>query len=68
MLRYRYTVARLAPMIAVRSDLLEARASGALDELRCRLRSYESNDINKQQQVRLLDGLTDLRLLDILVW
>lgn len=54
--------------IAVRSDLLEARASGALDELRRRLRSYESNDINKQQEVRLLDGLTDLRLLDILVW
>lgn len=48
--------------IAVRNDLLQARASGALDELRRRLRSHESQD------VRLLDGLTDLRLLDILVW
>lgn len=54
--------------VAVRNDLLEARASGALDELRRRLRSFESNDTNKQQQVRLLAGLTDLRLLDILVW
>jgi hypothetical protein len=54
--------------LAVRNDLLAARASGALKELRHRLRSYESDDINKQQQVRLLDGLTELRLLDILVW
>jgi hypothetical protein len=54
--------------IAVRHDLLNARASGAVDELRDRLRSYESNDISKQREVRLLDGLTDLRLLDILVW
>lgn len=54
--------------LAVRNDLLAARASGALDELRHRLRSYKSHDINKQQEVRLLDGLTDLRLLDILVW
>ncbi len=54
--------------IAVRHDLLEARASGAVDELRRRLRSYDSADIDKQREVRLLDGLTDLRLLDILVW
>ncbi|WP_395405939.1 DUF6308 family protein (plasmid) [Arthrobacter sp. UC242_113] len=54
--------------IAVRNDLLEARASGALDELRRQLRSYESADTNRQREVRLLDGLTDLRLLDILVW
>ncbi|GAA1356145.1 hypothetical protein GCM10009636_24950 [Arthrobacter koreensis] len=54
--------------LAVRNDLLEVRASGALTELRHLLRSYESDDANKQQQVRLLDGLTDLRLLDILVW
>lgn len=54
--------------LAVRHDLLTARASGALDELRLRLRSYESDDITKQQEVRLLDGLTDLRLLDILDW
>lgn len=54
--------------LAVRNDLLAARASGALNELRHRLRIYESDDLNKQQEVRLLDGLTDLRLLDILVW
>lgn len=54
--------------IAVRNDLLEVRASGGLEELRRQIRSYESDDINKQQAVRLLDGLTDLRLLDILVW
>jgi hypothetical protein len=54
--------------IAIRNDLLEARTSGALSELRCQLRSYESGDINRQREVRLLDGLTDLRLLDILVW
>lgn len=54
--------------LAVRKDLLAARASGALDELRRRLRSYECDDVNRQREVRLLDGLTDLRLLDILVW
>lgn len=54
--------------IAVRNDLLPGRASGALNELRGRLRSYESADAKKQEQIRRLDGLTDLRLLDILVW
>lgn len=54
--------------VAIRNDVLAARASGALGELRQRLRSYESDDIIKQQDVRLLVGLTDLRLLDILVW
>lgn len=54
--------------IAIRNDLLEACNSGAVSELRRQLRSYESGDINKQREVRLLDGLTDLRLLDILVW
>lgn len=54
--------------VAVRDDLLQARTSGALGELRQRLRSYQSGDPSRQQEVRLLDGLTDLRLLDILVW
>lgn len=54
--------------LAIRKDLLAARTSGALAELRRRLRSYECHDINKQQDVRLLNQLTDLRLLDILVW
>ncbi|MFK0042415.1 DUF6308 family protein [Paenarthrobacter sp. NPDC090517] len=54
--------------LAVRKDLLAARTSGALDELRGRIRSYTSADTKKQQEVRLMDGLTDLRILDILVW
>ncbi|WP_157731752.1 DUF6308 family protein [Arthrobacter sp. YN] len=54
--------------IAVRNDLLDARSSGALDELRNRLIAYESQDPSKQEAVRRLDQLTDLRLLDILVW
>lgn len=54
--------------LAVREDLLAARTSGALDELRDRIRSYTSADTAKQQEVRLMDGLTDLRILDILVW
>ncbi|MET4622840.1 hypothetical protein ABIE18_004319 [Arthrobacter sp. 2762] len=54
--------------LAIRNDLLAARESDTLSELRHRLRSYESDDANKQNAVRLLDGLTDLRLLDILVW
>jgi hypothetical protein len=54
--------------LAIRNDLLTARSSGALNELRHRLRSYESHDVNKQHEFRLLDGLTDLRLMDVLVW
>lgn len=54
--------------LAVRKDLLAARTSGALDELRGRLRSYTSADMAKQKEVRLMDELTDLRILDILVW
>lgn len=54
--------------IAVRHDLITPRASGALDELRDRLRSYECADAKKQERVQRLNGLTDLRLLDILVW
>lgn len=54
--------------IAVRNDLLSARSSGALDELRGSLQTYKSDDIHKQQGVRQMNTLTDLRLLDILVW
>lgn len=54
--------------LAVRKDLLAARTSGALVELRGRIRSYTSADTAKQQEVRLMDQLTDLRILDILVW
>lgn len=54
--------------IAIRDDLLAARDSGALDELRGQIRSYESEDAQKSDHVRRLAGLTDLRLLDILVW
>lgn len=54
--------------IAVRNDLLSARSSGALDELRRSIRTYKSDDAQKQQGVRQMNNLTDLRLLDILVW
>ncbi|MGW6172254.1 DUF6308 family protein [Arthrobacter sp. NPDC055138] len=54
--------------LAIRNDLLDARASGGLDELRAAIRSYESTDARQQDHVRRFDGLTDLRLLDILVW
>lgn len=54
--------------LAVRQDLVAARTSGALVELRSRIRSYVSADLKKQQEIRLMDGLTDLRILDILVW
>lgn len=54
--------------LAIRNDLLAARSSGAIEELRERLHSYESDDVDSQPDVRLLAGLTDLRLLDILVW
>lgn len=54
--------------IAIRNDLREARKSAAMSGLRHQLREYESDDHDKQRDIRLLDGLTDLRLLDILVW
>lgn len=54
--------------IAVRNDLLAARTSGALDELRGRIRGYETTDTKKSDHVQRMDHLTDLRLLDILVW
>lgn len=56
--------------LAIRNDLLAARDSGALDELRQRLSAFESDEINEktQDEIRCLAGLTDLRLLDMLVW
>lgn len=54
--------------VAVRAELLEARETGALSELRMKLREFDSDDKQEQQTVRQLDRLTDLRLLDILVW
>ncbi|WP_416416172.1 hypothetical protein [Paenarthrobacter aromaticivorans] len=52
----------------MRKDLLDARNSGALEVLRNNLRSYESPDTSQQEAVRQLNKLSDLRLLDILVW
>jgi Family of unknown function (DUF6308) len=54
--------------LVIRNDLLAARASGAVGQLRRNLRSYESDDPGKQDAMRRLAGLTDLRLLDIMVW
>lgn len=54
--------------VAVRNDLVCARSSGGLSRLRELLRGFESADSMEQQRVRNLDALTDLRLLDILVW
>lgn len=54
--------------VAVRRDLIDARSSGVIGELRGLLRGYESDDVKKQQRVRSLDALTDLRLLDICAW
>ena len=54
--------------VAIGNDLVGARSSGALSELRKLLRAFESTDSREQQRVRKLDSLTDLRLLDILVW
>lgn len=54
--------------IAVREDLLAARSSGAIEELREALVRYEHQEPAVQQRVRDMTQLTDLRLLDILVW
>lgn len=54
--------------IAVREDLLAARSSGAIEELREAMARYENNDSAVQKRVRDMTQLTDLRLLDILVW
>jgi hypothetical protein len=54
--------------VAIRNDLIGARSSGALSELRELLLGFESADAIEKQRVRDLDALTDLRLLDILVW
>jgi hypothetical protein len=54
--------------IAVRDDLLAARSSGAIEGLREALARYEHHEPAVQQRVRDMTRLTDLRLLDILVW
>lgn len=54
--------------IAVREDLLAARSSGAMVGLRDALARYEHPESDVQQRVRAMTQLTDLRLLDILVW
>lgn len=54
--------------IAVRDDLLAARSSGAIKELRDAMARYEHYEPAVQQRVRDMARLTDLRLLDILVW
>lgn len=66
--QYRALGWRRRTWIAIRNDLVDVRSSGALTELRELLRAYESSDIREQQRVRNLDSLTDLRILDILVW
>lgn len=53
---------------AIREELLEARSSRAMEELRRRLRDFDSSDEDEVAQVHRLNDLTDLRLLDILVW
>lgn len=52
----------------MRGDLLAARASGALDELRATLAAYEAEDDATAQRVREMTRLTDLRMLDVLTW
>ncbi|MPV36712.1 DUF6308 family protein [Georgenia subflava] len=54
--------------IAVRRDLISARANGAMSELRTAVKNYESDDVAKRHRVRKMAQLTDLRLLDILTW
>lgn len=54
--------------IAVREDLLAARSSGAIEEMREAMPRYANNDSAVQKRVRDMTQLTDLRLLDILVW
>jgi len=54
--------------IAVREDLVRARESGALTELRDALKNYESDDVTERDRIASLANLTDLRMLDILTW
>lgn len=54
--------------VTIREDLVAARQSGALSRLRQELASYVSTDAVEQERVRSMGKLTDLRLLDILVW
>lgn len=54
--------------LAVRDDLFAARSSGAIGKLREAMTQYEHSDSAVQQRVREMIQLTDVRLLDILVW
>lgn len=54
--------------IAVREELLAARASGAIQALRAAMGQYEDADQRVQQHVRDMTQVTDVRLLDVLVW
>ena len=54
--------------VAVRNDLIAARASGAMGALRTAAESYESEDIATRDRVRRMTQLTDVRMLDILTW
>jgi len=54
--------------VAVRNDLIAARASGAMGELRTAAESYESEDVATRDRVRRMTRLTDVRMLDILTW
>ncbi|WP_263310057.1 hypothetical protein [Brachybacterium atlanticum] len=54
--------------LAVRDDLVASRTSGAIGELREAMTKYEHSDPDAQKRVRDMTQLTDVRLLDILVW
>lgn len=54
--------------LAVRDDLVASRSSGAIGELREAMMKYEHSDPDVQKRVHDMTQLTDLRLLDILVW
>lgn len=54
--------------LAVRDELLAARSSGAINELREYMAQYEHQNTAVQKHVRDMTQLTDVRLLDILVW
>lgn len=54
--------------LAVRDDLVAARTSSAMGDLRKAMAKYENSDSDVQKRVRDMTRLTDVRLLDILVW
>ncbi|MFJ6004055.1 DUF6308 family protein [Arthrobacter sp. NPDC092385] len=65
---YRDFEAHQRAWVVIREELLEVRTTGAIDELRQRLRDFDSSEDDEVARVHRLDKLTDLRLLDILVW